>query len=249
MEQKINLKQYIEEFIKGSIKDPRFEKFNEYSFRKSLKSKDENNKYIYNEISLQHELGNYLREVLKENYTIQFERNIYDLGYAKDSYAKKEIDIVIFNKYDKDDNYAIELKYHREKNTRYHDTTADCITDIKFLNQLMNYKKIEEKSNVKNIKKKFRKAYCLAVVDDKGFYANTRAKGWNYWCFRENVIIDEKSIKEVTYSGKNGKKVPISEFIEKGFLPIRFSEEKNNSGWKEICNNSLARYYIVEIDK
>jgi hypothetical protein len=50
---------------------------------------------IYNEFSLQHELGIFLREKLPD-YRIQFERNVsYFLINSKT--IKKEIDISIFN--------------------------------------------------------------------------------------------------------------------------------------------------------
>ena len=51
---------------------------------------------IYNEFSLQHELGIFLRDRLN-GLKIQFERNIKDLGYSpKELFKKREIDIAIF---------------------------------------------------------------------------------------------------------------------------------------------------------
>lgn len=67
-----------------------------------------NNIEIYNEFSLQHELGIFLR-AKQQGYRIQFERNVS--YFTKDSKTiKKEIDIVIFNG-DKSEKYAIELKH------------------------------------------------------------------------------------------------------------------------------------------
>ena len=49
---------------------------------------------VYNEFSLQHELGIYLRNHLS-GYKIQFERNIHFFGIGEA--VKKEIDIVVYN--------------------------------------------------------------------------------------------------------------------------------------------------------
>ena len=49
---------------------------------------------IYNEFSLQHELGIFLRNSLK-NYKVQFERNTKFFGIT--GTTKHEIDIVIYN--------------------------------------------------------------------------------------------------------------------------------------------------------
>ena len=68
----------------------------------------ENNIEIYNEFSLQHELGIFLRNNLPE-YKVQFERNVSYFFRNADT-KKKEMDIVIF-KSDMSERYAIELKY------------------------------------------------------------------------------------------------------------------------------------------
>lgn len=47
---------------------------------------------LYNEFSLQHELGVFLRDYLDKKYKIQFERNV-SYFYISGTY-KKEIDIV-----------------------------------------------------------------------------------------------------------------------------------------------------------
>ena len=60
---------------------------------------------VYNEFSLQHELGIFLRAKLTEN-KVQFERNTKFFGIT--GTVKHEIDIVIYNENEK---YAIELKY------------------------------------------------------------------------------------------------------------------------------------------
>ena len=60
---------------------------------------------VYNEFSLQHELGIFLRERLS-GYKVQFERNTKFFGIA--GTIKHEIDIVVFNDME---SYAVELKY------------------------------------------------------------------------------------------------------------------------------------------
>lgn len=51
---------------------------------------------VYNEFSLQHELGIFLRESLN-GYKVQFERNVSFFGINSKETVKKEIDISIFD--------------------------------------------------------------------------------------------------------------------------------------------------------
>lgn len=67
---------------------------------------------IYNEFSLQHELGIYLRGAWPE-YRIQFERNVSYFGAAKASFTKRELDIAVFSPDRRTLKYAIELKFPR----------------------------------------------------------------------------------------------------------------------------------------
>lgn len=71
-DEKINLYNLIKDFINGT-----YEIYpNDYSVATSFKAKEKIHKYIYNEFSLQHELGSFLREILKKyNYKIKFEAN------------------------------------------------------------------------------------------------------------------------------------------------------------------------------
>ncbi|RUS50439.1 hypothetical protein QI30_19185, partial [Kurthia sp. 3B1D] len=64
---------------------------------------------IYNEFSLQHELGVYLRNHLDSTFKIQFERNIRFFG-IQEKLIKKELDIAIYNS-QTNEKYAIELKF------------------------------------------------------------------------------------------------------------------------------------------
>ena len=83
---------------------------------------------IYNEFSLQHELGIFLRNSLK-NYKVQFERNKKFFGIT--GTTKHEIDIVIYN--DKK-RYAIELKY--PLNGQYPEQMFSFVKDICFMEEL-----------------------------------------------------------------------------------------------------------------
>lgn len=65
---------------------------------------------IYNEFSLQHELGIVLRNNLSKNWIVQFERNIGYFGIPSENLPKREIDIVAFDQ-NKKQKIAFELKY------------------------------------------------------------------------------------------------------------------------------------------
>ncbi len=124
---------------------------------------------IYNEFSLQHELGIFLREALPM-YKVQFERNISFFTNDK-STVKKEIDIVIFS-HDRAEKYAIELKC--PLNGQYPEQLYSFVKDIKFMEQLK--------------KRGFTKTCCVVLVSDRPFYEGKLNEGI-YKYFRE-----EKSV-------------------------------------------------------
>lgn len=121
---------------------------------------------IYNEFSLQHELGVFLRNNLS-GYKVQFERNTKFWGI--DNLVKHEIDIVVYNDTER---YAIELKY--PLNGQYPEQMYSFIKDIRFMEQLKNHG--------------FNNTYCLTVVKDKNFYSGTKTDGI-YAFFRNNATI------------------------------------------------------------
>lgn len=86
---------------------------------------------LYNEYSLQHELGIFLRKQCV-NYSIQFERNASFFGVSSPT-IKKEIDIVVYNNYER---FAVELKFPR--NGAYPISMFQFIEDICFINELKN---------------------------------------------------------------------------------------------------------------
>lgn len=110
---------------------------------------------VYNEFSLQHELGIFLRAKLTGN-KVQFERNTKFFGIT--GTVKHEIDIVIYNENEK---YAIELKY--PLNGQYPEQMYSFIKDIKFMEQLKEAG--------------FDGAYCMTLVRDKNFYSGNKVDG------------------------------------------------------------------------
>ena len=121
---------------------------------------------IYNEFSLQHELGIFLRESLNE-YKVQFERNTKFFGIK--SLTKHEIDIVVYNDSEK---YAIELKY--PLNGQYPEQMYSFIKDICFMEELKAFG--------------FTGTYCLTFVNDKNFYSGKKTDGI-YAYFRNGAPI------------------------------------------------------------
>jgi hypothetical protein len=88
---------------------------------------------IYNEFSLQHELGISLRDVLLDR-KIQFERNVSFFFPSKAQFTKREIDISVFSPDRKDLEYAIELKYPR--NGQYPEQMFSFCKDVAFAEEL-----------------------------------------------------------------------------------------------------------------
>ncbi len=113
---------------------------------------------IYNEFSLQHELGIFLREELGD-YFIQFERNVSYFSINSKT-IKKEIDISIFSE-DKSERYAIELKH--PLNGQYPEQMYSFVKDVKFMEEL--------KGNG------FTKTAIVVLVSDRPFYEGRSNKG------------------------------------------------------------------------
>lgn len=147
---------------------------------------------IYNEFSLQHELGIYLREKL-EGYKIQFERNVsfFDKTAAQE-FIKKEIDIVIY-KPDFSEKYAIELKF--PKNGQYPETMFSFIKDICFMEQV--------KRNLK-----FTYTFTVVLVTDKNFYEGSYPSEIYKYFRGENRNIITNLIRKPT--GKKDEVINIS---------------------------------------
>lgn len=124
---------------------------------------------IYNEFSLQHELGLYLRSQLTD-CKVQFERNVSHFKFAKAGFEKKEIDIAVTSSSGSQLS-AIELKYPR--NGQVPESMYGFCKDIAFLEQLVSAG--------------FQSAYFLAVADHKLFYSG--ANEGIYGLFRNGAPI------------------------------------------------------------
>lgn len=110
---------------------------------------------VYNEFSLQHELGIFLRANLT-GYKVQFERNTKFFGIQ--GTVKHEIDIVIYNDSER---YAIELKY--PLNGQYPEQMFSFVKDIRFMEEMKEAG--------------FIATYCLTLVEDKNFYSGQKQDG------------------------------------------------------------------------
>ncbi|ALS98227.1 hypothetical protein [Lacimicrobium alkaliphilum] len=108
---------------------------------------------IYNEFSLQHELGIFLRSK-HPAYRVEFERNIGHFGVQKQGFAKREIDISIIERDTAKPMGVIELKYPR--NGQIPEQVYSFCKDIQFIEQL--------------VQTGFRAGAFVAVVDDPLFY-------------------------------------------------------------------------------
>jgi len=151
---------------------------------------------IYNEFSLQHELGVFLRNRIS-NQKIQFERNVSFFNFSKADLYKKEIDISIYSQSDLF--CAIELKYPR--NGQVPESMFGFCKDIAFLEQLLE--------------NGFKSAYFIAVADDELFYSGNPAGIYGY--FRDNKQITG-TIRKPT--GKKDEEVEIKKVHQAKWFPI-----------------------------
>ena len=108
---------------------------------------------IYNEFSLQHELGIFLRDQLPR-YRVQFERNVSWFGLQKQRFTKREIDLTVFSPDKSRLLKALELKYPR--NGQYPEQMFSMCKDIAFLEEL--------------VASGFEEAAFVVFADDRLFY-------------------------------------------------------------------------------
>lgn len=180
---------------------------------------------VYNEFSLQHELGIFFREKLKkEHFKVEFERNVkfFSKNQNKDlfnKFVKKEMDIVIYKDFNENsEKFAIELKF--PTNGAYPRRMFQFVEDIKFMEQVKD-------------ELGFTKTYCLTLISDsqKGIpfrYCSRKNEGEIYHYFRNN--------KEI--HGKITNPLNISEVHD---IKRKFSIE-----WQRI-NHTNFWYYLLEI--
>ena len=143
---------------------------------------------VYNEFSLQHELGIFLRGRLTD-YKIQFERNTKSFNISNT--VKHEIDIVVFNDKEK---YAIELKY--PQNGQYPEQMFSFVKDIKFMEELKAAG--------------FNNTYCLTLVSDENYYLDFDRKETGIYAYfrgRQPKPIQGLIVKP---TGKKDKQIQIN---------------------------------------
>lgn len=122
---------------------------------------------IYNEFSLQHEFGIYLRSILPQaEYKVQFERPAAWFGASSPDLSKKEIDIAAFRR-DGAYKVAVELKFPR--NGQYPEQMFKACQDLMFLEQLVTAS--------------FNCGLFVMAADDRLFWEGKDRVGL-YSCFR-----------------------------------------------------------------
>ena len=180
---------------------------------------------VYNEFSLQHELGIYLRNALGKDYKVQFERNVNDTDVFGTSFSsvKKEMDIYIFNidkeKEEVKERYAIELKFPR--NGQYPEQMYSFAKDIKFM---------------EDVKVKATGTYVVTLVESKNFYSGSFSTGSIYEYFRGNKPING-CIYKPTGIGKGTSSVHIGGKYPIVWNPVLFGGASYMS----------YKYYFVEM--
>ena len=152
---------------------------------------------IYNEFSLQHEIGILMRQAWPEKF-IQFERNVSFFGYDKIDFEKKEIDISVFPSVGSPLR-AIELKFPR--NGQYPEQMFSFCKDIVFLEQL--------------VEAGFSYGCFLAFADDTNFYQG--ASRGIYTHFRDGLPL-KGEIRKPT--GDTSKSVTISGSYQVDWKPV-----------------------------
>ena len=157
MNEENNIKQCIEDFLKKNL----------------------NTEYIYNEFSLQFELGIFLRN---NGFNVYFEKNVmaeFGKEFSKD-FIKKEMDLYVIGK--DNEKYAIELKY--PTNGAYPKRMFQFLADIQFMESVK-----------KNLS--FTKTFCLALI-------NTDRKGGPFMVIGKKNTNDElKPIYSLFRSSEN----------------------------------------------
>lgn len=178
------------------------------------------NDLIYNEFSLQHALGSFLKKRLGNEYRIEYERHAGKHFDINTEY-KHEIDVVVYNAENR--KCAIELKYPR--NGQYPEQMFSFVKDIAFLEEL------RRKGN-----NPFQSAYAIVLVDDEKFYHMPSKGSGKKWVY--------KHFRGVTLPLNAGEiyQKPTGDSFESVELSLH-----NDYRIEWIGSKNKLRYYIVEI--
>ena len=235
----------LEAFIKLLIENKKYK----LSSESSANNYDSN---IYNEFSLQHELGIFLKQNMDGYIQVFFEKNVYekieDEYKAENYWVKKEVDLIVLKYKDKEctqveQKYAIELKFKKGKNARTPENMFDFLRDIRFMEQIQEYKK-------------FDKSFVFIIVDAEKYYYNQGNHNdiktkWIYDIFRKeknkDVDLDIDEI-EVNIPGGTLYTHPTGKPKKKKNTENRDAFTLNNSyntSWKKIKDK--YKYIFIEI--
>lgn len=135
---------------------------------------------IYNEFSLQHEVGLLLRAEYPRD-KVQFERNI-SYFFNRGEFIKKEIDIAVFSPDKSELRYAIELKFPR--NGQHPEQMFSFCKDILFAEQLKA--------------SGFQRTFLIIFADDKLFFLGMETVFMDTSVSRNNymvLLITRRAIK------------------------------------------------------
>jgi len=179
---------------------------------------------IYNEFSLQHEMGIFFRSELGSGLRVQFERPVafFDLtpSEAGERFEKKEIDIAIFSVNGSGQTVnkvaVIELKYPRRG--QYPEQMFSVCADIRFLEQLVS------------APNGFEEGFSVFVADDNLFFRGTREEGSIYTHFRQ---ADSDANTPITGQIRKptGTRDRVLDFQDRAYFPYR--------NWRDVKNKSL----------
>lgn len=190
---------------------------------------------VYNEFSLQFELGCFLRSM---GYTVRYERNVsaYIPKGNANQFIKKEIDLVAFIGEDEmtADKIAIELKFPR--NAQYPEQMYKFIEDIKFMEQVGGIQGFAE-------------TYVLCLVDNHNFYKYQPNQSGIYNYFRrqneEISIPGNTSISKPT--GKKNKTITLSKNYSTDWLKPTANWLDPLSAKQKPLKQGEYRYYIIRV--
>ena len=190
----------------------------------------------FNEKSLQHNLGQYIKERLGKDYCIQYERNI---EYFKripgvKCLSKKEVDITILDRNDLLHNkrnamplYVIEIKYLKAYSQNFSERTAyspqslyECLYDIQFI----------EDCKIRGID-----GISLILCDDDKIHSANIGKVRKYKTiasiFRSGGHIDSEIAEQINEDDNNNKYKKIrvfNKYLLKWNPILSYQDEENH---------------------
>jgi hypothetical protein len=173
---------------------------------------------IYNEFSLQHEVGLLLREEYPRD-KVQFERNI-SYFFNRGEFIKKEIDIAVFSPDKTELRYAIELKFPR--NGQHPEQMFSFCKDILFAEQLKA--------------SGFQRTFLIIFADDKLFFSGNGDGIYGYFRQQKQLhgnINKPTGNKDETIKLKGTYQVnwrAASEYLKYTIIEASNGQQKNQLG-------------------